>query len=117
MSVLHLPEYLGEPERYELLSNLPSFDLTRREFFRITGGGVIVALLLGEIGPAAAQRQRPGGNQPKEIGAWLHIGEDSAVTVYTRQVEIGPNIRTSPAPVVAEELHAPVKNHHLRMAD
>ena len=32
---------------------------------------------------------------PKEINAWLHIGEDGGVTVFTGKVEIGQNIRTS----------------------
>jgi isoquinoline 1-oxidoreductase len=110
-----LPNFLDEPERYELHDHPHSFDLTRREFFRITGGGVIVAFLLGDAAPV--QAQRPGGNLPKEIGAWLHIGEDSAITVYTGKVEIGQNIRTSLTQVVAEELHAPVKNIQLVMAD
>ena len=38
---------------------------------------------------------------PREIGAWLHIGADSAVTVYTGKVEIGQNIRTSLTQAVA----------------
>jgi isoquinoline 1-oxidoreductase len=120
MNHLQLPSYLDEPERYELHSDSQGFELTRREFFRITGGGVIVALLLGEIGAQPALAQRPGGrggNQPKEIGAWLHIGDDSKVTVYTGKVEIGQNIRTSLTQAVAEELHAPVKSIQMVMAD
>jgi nicotinate dehydrogenase subunit B len=117
MNDLLLPDYLTEPERYELHSSRQSFDPTRREFFRITGGGVIVALLLGEADVQPVRAQRPGGNLPKELGAWLHIGEDSAITVYTGKVEIGQNIRTSLTQVVAEELHAPVKSIHLVMAD
>jgi isoquinoline 1-oxidoreductase len=112
-----LPVYLTEPERYELHDWRHSLDLTRREFFRITGGGVIVALLLGDSVVQKAIAQRPGGNVPKELGAWLHIGEDSTITVYTGKVEIGQNIRTSLTQVVAEEIHAPVKNIHLTMAD
>jgi isoquinoline 1-oxidoreductase len=115
MNDLLLPNYLHEPERYELHGERQPFAVTRREFFRITGGGVLVALLLGEMEPVLAQR--PGGNVPKELGAWLHIGEDSAITVYTGKVEIGQNIRTSLTQVVAEELHAPVKNIQLVMAD
>jgi isoquinoline 1-oxidoreductase len=112
-----LPVYLTEPERYELHDPRHCLDLTRREFFRITGGGVIVALLLGDSVMQKAIAQRPGGNVPKELGAWLNIGEDSAITVYTGKVEIGQNIRTSLTQVVAEEVHAPVKNIHLIMAD
>ena len=45
---------------------------------------------------------------PKDIAAWLHIGEDGSVTVYTGKVEMGQNIRTSLTQAVAEELHVPV---------
>jgi isoquinoline 1-oxidoreductase len=109
-------ELFAEPERYELRENPALFpELDRREFFRIAGGGVIVALLLGEVA-SARQPGRPG-NQPKELGAWIHIGEDSAVTVYTGKVEVGQNIRTSLTQAVAEELRVPVGRIKLVMAD
>src|SRR5438876_5031067 len=75
-------------------------------------------MLMGD--EAAAQQPKGkqfGGAAPREIGAWIHIGEDSAVTVYTGKVEIGQNIRTSLTQVVAEELHAPVKSIRVVMAD
>ena len=58
-------------------------------------------------------RQRAGararrGRLPREIGAWLHIGEDGTVTVYTGKVEVGQNIRTSLTQAVAEELRVPL---------
>jgi nicotinate dehydrogenase subunit B len=116
-------DFLGEPERYELDEGSPAWEWSRREFFRIVGGGVVVALLVGNklaAQPPAGRGRRGGfggGNRPQEIGAWLHIGEDSAVTVYTGKVEIGQNIRTSFTQVVAEELHTPVERIRLVMAD
>jgi isoquinoline 1-oxidoreductase len=112
-----------DPEFFEFLESFPNAEHTRREFFRITGAGLIVALLMGE--EASAQQPRPGfggggqpgGAGPREIGAWIHIGEDSAVTVYSGKVEIGQNIRTSLSQVVAEELHAPLKTIRMVMAD
>ncbi len=68
--------------------------------------------------PGAERRDRPGGRRataaadaaaaaaPQEIGAWLHIGEDGQVTVYTGKVEVGQNIRTSLTQAVAEELRS-----------
>ncbi|HVK08429.1 MAG TPA: molybdopterin cofactor-binding domain-containing protein, partial [Gemmataceae bacterium] len=109
-----LLDYELEPERYEFFESLAALETTRRDFFRIVGGGVIVALLLGD--EAAAQRPGRGGGPP-EIGGWIHIGEDSAVTAYTGKVEIGQNIRTSLAQVVAEELRVPVKAVRMVMAD
>jgi isoquinoline 1-oxidoreductase len=110
-----LPDYEIEFERYELFDSIANLETTRRDFFRIAGSGLIVALLLGD----EAMAQRPGGRVagPREIGAWIHIGEDSAITVYTGKVEIGQNIRTSLAQVVAEELHSPVKSIRMVMAD
>jgi nicotinate dehydrogenase subunit B len=108
-----LLDFLTEPERYELHEG-PMSDLSRRDFFRIAGAGVVVALLFRE----SAVAQRPG-REPvsQEIGAWLHIGEDSAITAYTGKVEIGQNIRTSLTQVVAEELRVTPGRVSMVMAD
>ena len=105
-----------EPERYELFENPAFGEVSRRQFFRIVGGGVVVALLLGDSAFGQRRGSR-GGAAPKEIGAWLHIGEDGLVTVYTGKAEVGQNIRTSLTQVVAEELHTPVERIRLVMAD
>jgi len=93
---------------------------SRRAFFRIAGSGIAVALVLAGADTPEVAGQRPGrggGRLPREIGAWLHIGRDGAVTVYTGKVEIGQNIRTSLSQVVAEEMHAPLGQIQLVMAD
>src|SRR5262245_54399504 len=115
MSELHLDDLPLEVERYELYED-PAFslELNRRDFFRLVGGGVVVACLLSE---APAQRRPGGGSGPRELGAWLHVGEDSAVTVYTGKVEVGQNIRTSLTQVVAEELRVKPERIRLVMAD
>jgi isoquinoline 1-oxidoreductase len=110
----HIPEL--EMEWYQLPGDPPpSPDWNRREFLRAVGGGLLVALFWRET-PAMAQRGG-GQGQPQEIGAWLHVSETGAVTVYTGKVEIGQNIRTSLTQVVAEELHCPVERINLVMAD
>jgi nicotinate dehydrogenase subunit B len=106
-----------DPERFEWYEALLNAEQTRREFFRIAGAGVIVALLMGDEAAAQPKGKQFGGATPREIGAWVHIGEDSAITVYTGKVEIGQNIRTSLSQVVAEELHAPLKTIRVVMAD
>jgi isoquinoline 1-oxidoreductase len=108
-----------EIERYELFENRAAWETTRRDFFRVVGGGLAIALLWRD--PAVAQQPgrggRGGGQRPQEIGAWLHIAEDGAVTAYTGKVEIGQNIRTSLSQVVAEELRLPVRRIQMVMAD
>jgi isoquinoline 1-oxidoreductase len=114
----HLPfdEYLSEPERYELREPA-TWDFDRREFFRIAGAGLAVALLADRLAAQPPGRRGGGGNRPREISAWLHVGEDGGVTVFTGKVEIGQNIRTSLTQVVAEELRMPVERIKLVMAD
>ena len=110
-----------EPERYELTAAaLYHFDLDRREFFKFLGAGVLVVSVLKPA--VAAQesggaRQRRGDALPKEIDAWLHIGENGRVTVYTGKAEMGQNIRTSLSQAVAEELRVPMSNIEIVMGD
>ncbi|HKT11714.1 MAG TPA: molybdopterin cofactor-binding domain-containing protein [Terriglobia bacterium] len=120
MSKGNVPEITVEPERYELQeAPLRHFDLDRRDFFKLAGGGVAVFLLLPK---AVAQESGHRGSRfrealPQNIGAWLHIGEDGAVTVYTGKAEMGQNIRTSLTQAVAEELHVKVGDISLVMGD
>jgi CO/xanthine dehydrogenase Mo-binding subunit len=117
-----LSEVVLEPERYELFAEPRyQFDLDRRDFCKALGGGILVFLILGETGVGEAVTQQPGRGRgaggPTELGAWLHISETGAVTVFTGKVEVGQNIRTSLTQVVAEELRSPVESIQLVMAD
>ena len=122
MSALLEYEPGHEPERYELdESPAYRFALDRRQFLGSLAVGLVVLFLLEE---ATAQesgggRRRRGSeeNLPQEIGAWLHMAEDGKVTVFTGKVEVGQNIRSSLAQVVAEELRVPLDTVHLVMAD
>jgi isoquinoline 1-oxidoreductase len=90
--------------------------MTRRDFLATLGGGITVLLVEDDI---FAQESGRGGNRQvsQEVGAWLHIGEDGAVTAYTGKVEVGQNARTSLTAAVAEELHVPVASVHFVMGD
>jgi nicotinate dehydrogenase subunit B len=109
-----------EPERYELTTPTAyHFELDRREFFRFLGAGI---LIIGVLKNAQAFQESGAGrgpdeSLPREIGAWLHIAENGAVTVYTGKVEVGQNIRTSLSQCVAEELHVPVLKIQMVMGD
>ena len=59
-----------------------------------------------------------GGNElPKDLDAWLHIAADGRVKVFTGKVEVGQNIRTSLAQLVAEELKVPFETITMVMGD
>src|ERR1051326_6238286 len=111
-----------EFERYELQGG-PAYHFApdRRDFFKLAGGGIILLLALvpsegqeGGGGPRGGMRGEP---LPQNLGAWLHIGEDGAITVYTGKAECGQDIRTSLTQAVAEELHTSPTSIRLVMAD
>jgi len=56
-------------------------------------------------------------NLPKDISAWLHVGEDGIVTGFTGKAEIGQNIRTSLAQTIADELRVPFESVRMVTAD
>jgi CO/xanthine dehydrogenase Mo-binding subunit len=114
--------FIPEPERFEFNEGpFHHFDWSRRDFFTLTGSGV--AIFLATAQPAAAQESgrgpasRDGPQLPQEISAWLHLGGDGGVTVFTGKVEVGQNIRTSLAQSVADELRVPFANIRLVMGD
>jgi isoquinoline 1-oxidoreductase len=117
MNDISLPPAI-EPERYELLTDdYLALALNRRDFCRLVGGGIVIAVLCGEA-PAQPPRGRPAAPPaPREIGAWLQIDSDSNVTAFTGKVEIGQNIRTSLTQAVAEELRVAPARVSLVMAD
>ncbi len=110
-----------EPERYELHEGATyDFPPSRREFFQRLGGGLLVIALIGNLQAqesGRAQRRGGGAGMPKEIGAWIHIGEDGTITAYTGKAEVGQNIRTSLSQAVAEELQVPVGSVRMVMGD
>ncbi len=109
-----------ELERYELFEPRPyHFAVDRREFFKVLGSGLVVLCL---VDPASAQesggrRRRGGGQVPSDINAWLHIGEDGLVTVFSGKAEVGQNVRTSLTQAVAEELRAPAASIKIVLGD
>src|SRR5215467_9082884 len=112
-----------EIERYELRQPpLYRFDLERRDFFKVMGGGLVILFLIrGHASGQESGRGRRGGEGaqalPQDIGSWLHVGEDGIVTAFTGKVEVGQGARTSLAQVVAEELRLPATAVKMVMGD
>ena len=101
--------------------------MKRRDFFGVMGGGILVLLvaedlfeddlLAQESGGGGRRRAGDFGSMPQDVNAWLHIGEDGAITVYTGKVEVGQNARTSLTQAAAEELRVPPASIRLVMGD
>ncbi len=114
-----------EFERYEMREGaVHHFELQRRDFFKALGGGIAILVAVHEPLATAVAAQESGGRGrrgseeiPETVGAWLHVGEDGGVSVFTGKVEIGQNIRTSLAQAVAEELRVPLASIRMTMGD
>ncbi len=114
------PQVPFEPERYELSAAPPyRFDVDRRDFFKFLGSGVLVISILkpAMIAQESGGARRRGDSLPREVAAWLHLGENGKVTVYTGKAEMGQNIRTSLSQAVAEELYVPIDKIEMVMGD
>ncbi len=114
--------FLLEPERYEFRAMpMHQFALGRRDFFKIFGAGMAVFAVARNV--SAMQETAPGPRGfhneelPKEIGAWLHIGEDGTVTGFAGKAEIGQNVRTSLAQTIADELGVAFASVRMVLAD
>ncbi len=109
-----------ESRAVSLKDQLPATDLpvmNRRKFFKWLGGGLAIAVILPDVLLASPEKAIAGKIPVGQIGAWLHISEAGTVTVFTGKVEVGQNIRTSLAQVVAEELRVPVASIKMVMGD
>ena len=86
--------------------------------FKLTGGGLVVVFALRDLASFGGESASVTSSiPPGEVAAWIHIGEDGTVTVYTGKVEVGQNIRTSLSQIVAEELMVPVSSITMIMGD
>jgi nicotinate dehydrogenase subunit B len=86
----------------------PKTTLSRREFVKDTGGLLIgFSLADSAIVPrllAAASPESVATPSPSRLDAWLRIGKDGIVHVFTGKPEIGMGVETAYAQIVAEEL-------------
>jgi len=78
--------------------------IDRRTFIRIFGGGVVVFVSLGP--EVLAQERRRGA--AADWNAYLRIGENGRVTLFSGKIEMGQGVMTSQAQLVAEELGVPL---------
>jgi isoquinoline 1-oxidoreductase len=111
---------MNEFERYELREGPAyQFEFDRRRFFEIAGAGIAVALLTPRAEGQESGRRGGGGGRgfPTELSAWLHIGEDGRVSVFTGKAEVGQNTRTALAQAVADELRTKLEAIDMVMAD
>lgn len=123
MAIRDREEETIHPEQYDALETEAAKGATainRRKFFKLLGGGLAIAITYSDLfASQASTALAPGAAKPDEgaIAAWIHIDENGLVKVFTGKVEVGQNIRTSLAQVVAEELAVPVHAIEMVMGD
>lgn len=117
MTVLSDLQLQSELRQHEIDERFHWFEVDRRDFFKVLGGGFFVCLCARDLRAQESGSIRRGHELPRDIAAWLRISESGAVTIYTGKVEMGQNIRTSLAQQVAEELRVPVDSITMIMGD
>lgn len=103
--------------RDELPENNPVFDLNRRNFVKLLGGGLFIYFQLGEFLTSCASGSEQRRSLPKDYNAFVHIGEDGKVTAMVGKIEMGQGIITSFPQMIADELDTPLESINMIMGD
>ncbi|MBI1300661.1 MAG: molybdopterin-dependent oxidoreductase [Alphaproteobacteria bacterium] len=91
--------------------------ISRRKFFKKMGLGITSYMVVSDLLSTELVNQLGRSYAEDTIGSWIHIDEAGKITVFTGKVEVGQNIRTSLAQVVAEELFVDIADIHMIMGD
>ncbi|HEX9020583.1 MAG TPA: xanthine dehydrogenase family protein molybdopterin-binding subunit [Nitrospirota bacterium] len=84
-------------------------DLTRRQFLKMTGAGLVIAVASTATGYRllSAKELEGAAFQPN---VWLRVAPDNSVTITVNKSEMGQGVYTSLPMIVADELDADWKN-------
>jgi len=100
-------DMIDTPERYELEDEpFPHHQRIRTDLFRRYGNGIVILAAI-----AGSDVNAP------DFDAWLHIGENSLVTLCSGKAEVGQNAKTSLAQNVADELGIQVASINVILGD
>lgn len=92
--------------------------LSRRDFLKISGGGIFVFFAVGDPLALLEAQERAGGRElPADWNAFLRIGEDGRVTGFTGKAELGQGANTALAQMAAEELDVPLDSVTMVLGD
>jgi len=88
--------------------------LDRRSFLELLGGGILVSVSVGANGLLAQDRRRA---YPTDVNAYLLIGQDGRVTVFSGKIEMGQGVLTSQAQMLAEDLGVALESVDMVLGD
>ena len=101
---------------------MPSSSMNRREFLKrmgVLGGGIIIGFNTLDR-HALARRPRTGflgAEIPTDFNAFLRIGVDNRIALYTGKIEMGQGTMTSIPQLLAEELYVNYDSVDIVMGD
>ncbi|NQU85890.1 MAG: xanthine dehydrogenase family protein molybdopterin-binding subunit [Mariniphaga sp.] len=93
--------------------------VTRRDFLKKLGGGIIIIFSLGAytvVNGCLQKKEEEEGEVP-EFNAFLRVKEDGTVDCYSGKIEMGQGIITSLAQILADELEVPLESVNMIMGD
>lgn len=78
--------------------------IVRRDFLKLLGSGIVVLFTTDLSDWDLFGQEARGRSYPTDFNAYLRIGEDGRVTVYSGKIEMGQGVVTSLAQMAADEL-------------
>ena len=114
-----LPSDELEPERYELHALPPLTEPNRRQFFATLGAGLVVVVWSRTTD--AAEEGPQSSTPPSKLSAWIHIGSDGRITVFSGKAEVGQrsevSARTDASRLRNHRNDAGVEHRHQRLGE
>jgi len=110
-----LKEQMGGLTAAEDQSAPASGTLDRRQFLKAVGGGIVVFVAMGGSGASVAEAQ--GSGYPADFNAYLRIGKNGRVTIFSGKIEMGQGTMTSLAQMAAEDLGVSLERIDMVMGD
>ena len=101
-----------DPERRESREGL---QVTRREFLKLTGSGILVFFTVGRL--PFLPEETEAAPLPEDFNAFLRIHEDGRVSCFTGKIEMGQGVITSLAQMLADELDVALGSVDMVMGD
>ena len=91
--------------------------MQRRQFLQ-AGSGLVVSFSFAVPSLGLAQADASAKSMVKtQVAAWLGVGADGRVTVYSGKVDLGTGVRTALMQMVAEELDVNFNRIDMVMGD
>jgi nicotinate dehydrogenase subunit B len=91
---------------------------SRRGFLK-AGGGLLIGFSLSDsrVVPQLMAAETSANPAPGRLDAWLRVGTDGNIRVFTGKVDIGMGVQTGLNQIVADELDVAFERIHLVMGD